>query len=675
MRGMGTAPHATAIPPGEAALDAYEALAPVYDGLTAHHDYERWLGILEGLARRHGHRGRRLFDVACGTGKSFLPLARRGYQVEACDISPSMIRLARAKSKRLDVRLRVADMRTLPTVSPRCDLVTCLDDAVNYLLAPRELVAGLRGMRRNLRPGGTLIFDGNTLSSYRSVFCSGAAWSAEENTYVSRGEPQLVAEGALFATTLEAWRGQAGTGTLLASSRHVQRHYGPADFRAALAEAGLDCAAIYGSEADGTPAERPDEERHVKTIVVARRPLDRETQRREVRRSAQDREDRPADRAGSDLPEGRVSVADSSSRAATAREERPRLKETVERFPASDGTLYLLRPGRPDLALPELSADQQALLAALDGRHSPAELADLSPDLAADEVDATLAQLAELGLLEDGASDSNWLGPAQIERYDRQLAYFGELVPAGAARAACQARLTEASVVVIGLGGLGSWTAWALAAAGVGCIAGVDGDVVEPSNLNRQILYREADVGRPKAAAAARALGAFNSDIELRAVGRRLESEADVAATVAGADFVVEAADRPPHLLGRWINSACAEAGVPHVSASQFPPTIRVGPTVTPGRPGCLACLEEQARREHPLFDELAAWRRETANAAATFAPACALVGGMVAADVVHAITGLSEPATRGAALVVDIRTFEVTREPVQPREGCEVCG
>ena len=70
-------------------------------------------------------------------------------------------------------------------------------------------------------------------------------------------------------------------------------------------------------------------------------------------------------------------------------------------------------------------------------------------------------------------------------------------------------------MVVIGLGGLGAWALWALAAAGVGDLVGVDGDVVELSNLNRQTLYHERDLGQPKALAAARTLAAFNSAISL----------------------------------------------------------------------------------------------------------------------------------------------------------------
>src|ERR671937_3292070 len=82
---------------GSPALEAYERLAPVYDLLTAGYDHPTWLGELELLARAHGLSGRRLLDLACGTGKSFLPMLARGYSVSACDISPAMVEIAREK--------------------------------------------------------------------------------------------------------------------------------------------------------------------------------------------------------------------------------------------------------------------------------------------------------------------------------------------------------------------------------------------------------------------------------------------------------------------------------------------------------------------------------------------------------------------------------------------------
>ncbi|MET0973945.1 MAG: ThiF family adenylyltransferase, partial [Thermoleophilaceae bacterium] len=160
--------------------------------------------------------------------------------------------------------------------------------------------------------------------------------------------------------------------------------------------------------------------------------------------------------------------------------------------------------------------------------------------------------------------DDDLLGETTVRRYDRQLRYFGDLAPATVARGDYQRRLAAARVVVLGLGGLGGWTAYALACSGIGTLVAVDGDVVEWSNMNRQILYRETDVGAGKAEAAARALRAFNSDIVVEPITRMLRSQADIEAVVAGADFVVDAADTPVHEIERWVNAACFAQRVPY---------------------------------------------------------------------------------------------------------------
>src|ERR1700751_303480 len=123
---------------------AYEAIAPVYDDFTAHHHYPEWIGMLLELGEAHGLRGTTALDVACGSGKSFMPLLKRGWTVTASDISPSMVELARIKAGDR-ARIDVADMRELP-VRGSFDLVCCLDDAVNYLVSAAELEQAFRGM-------------------------------------------------------------------------------------------------------------------------------------------------------------------------------------------------------------------------------------------------------------------------------------------------------------------------------------------------------------------------------------------------------------------------------------------------------------------------------------------------------------------------------------------------
>src|SRR5918994_6255313 len=88
---------------------AYDAFAPFYDAFTAQSDYEKWCDEVIELAVRNGLRGRRLLDLACGTGSSFLPFLRRGFDVTGCDASRAM--LAEAARKAPEARLIHADIR------------------------------------------------------------------------------------------------------------------------------------------------------------------------------------------------------------------------------------------------------------------------------------------------------------------------------------------------------------------------------------------------------------------------------------------------------------------------------------------------------------------------------------------------------------------------------------
>ena len=261
-------------------------------------------------------------------------------------------------------------------------------------------------------------------------------------------------------------------------------------------------------------------------------------------------------------------------------------------------------------------------------------------------------------------------------RYDRQLAYFAELAPPGCHRERLQARLARAQVTVLGLGGLGCWTATALASAGIGRLVVVDGDVVETSNLNRQMLYTPADVGLGKAETGARALRAFNPSIDIVAVSRRLEGEEHVMEVARGSDVIVELADWPVGKLSRWAAAGAVELRIPHLQASQDPPIVRVGPMFIPGATGCAECQALAQRRRHSLYDELIAYRSGRTEETSTFGPACAIVGGVLANEVVNLLLGLDSPATAGRAATVDLRTLEWSWEEVIVGDPeCPVCG
>lgn len=245
---------------GDWAQRTYEAMAPVYDAFTGHYESEVWIADLVKLLEHHGLTGKRLLDVGCGTGTSFLPMLAQGWEVTGCDISPAMLALAREKAGEA-VQLAVADMLDLPQFG-EFDLVWALDDAINYLLSPEELEKALAGMRANLAPTGLLLFDVNELQAYRTFFAETSVVERDGRRLIWRGLASADAPpGSICESQMEVAPGEVLT--------HRQRHFPEAEVRAALAGAGLECLDVYGHGLDGIPTQ-PLEPTHTKAIYIAR---------------------------------------------------------------------------------------------------------------------------------------------------------------------------------------------------------------------------------------------------------------------------------------------------------------------------------------------------------------------------------------------------------------------
>ena len=335
------------------------------------------------------------------------------------------------------------------------------------------------------------------------------------------------------------------------------------------------------------------------------------------------------------------------------------------------GDLYLLRPSAGnDIRIENPDEGTRQLLAALDGTRTRVELDERFGE---GKVDEAITQLQELGLAED-AADDDLIDPQTFARFDRQLRYFSD-VATDQTPSECQNRLESARIAVLGVGGLGGWSALTLACSGVGEMLLVDFDRVELSNLNRQVLFGEADLGQPKASIAAERLAAFNSSLKIEVREERLGSEAAVGSAIEGYDLVINAVDWPAHDIELWVNSACFAGDIPYIAMSHYPPIARVGPLYVPGQTGCYSCQEIAYKRSYPLYDLAVEQQRAKPSPAATLGAACALISGQVALDVMHHLTGLAEPSTLGVSHLYDLRTMEAKRDPVTPEADCPVCG
>ncbi len=224
-----------------------------------------------------------------------------------------------------------------------------------------------------------------------------------------------------------------------------------------------------------------------------------------------------------------------------------------------------------------------------------------------------------------------------------------------------QTAIIAAHALIVGAGGLGSPAALYLASAGVGHITLVDGDSVDLTNLQRQILHTQARLGQSKAVSGQSALAQMNSDVTVHALSERVAGER-LHELVARADVVLDCCD---NFATRYaVNRACVASRVPLVSgaAIRFSGQLSVFDTRRENSP-CYHCL-------FPASDELEETRCAVMG---VFAPLTGIIGSMQAAEALKVLTGAGEPAV-GRLLLVDALTMEWRSVRFGRDHDCAVC-
>jgi adenylyltransferase/sulfurtransferase len=248
------------------------------------------------------------------------------------------------------------------------------------------------------------------------------------------------------------------------------------------------------------------------------------------------------------------------------------------------------------------------------------------------------------------------LSDHQLDRYARHIV-LRDIGGAG------QTKLLESHVLLIGAGGIGCPAIQYLAAAGVGAISVIDHDTVSLSNLQRQVLYGEAQIGEPKVDAARRAVSQLNPDVKFIAINEKLTAQHD-AAFLFGVDIVIDGSDNFATRL--MVNDLCLAARVPLVSAAigQFHGQISTFNGWQDDAP-CYRCFVGDAHDPDDCDD---------CATQGVLGAMCGMMGSFAAMEAIRHLTGFGDDAT-GKLHIFDglrpaMRTIKLPKDP-----DCSSCG
>ncbi|HEY5833450.1 HesA/MoeB/ThiF family protein [Streptomyces sp.] len=362
---------------------------------------------------------------------------------------------------------------------------------------------------------------------------------------------------------------------------------------------------------------------------------------------------------------------------------RPRIKAVFPPIPAGDGRI---RIGSGFGVACELQDDAQGhtwhLLGLLDGTRTHDQLVAamkaFDPAVQPHEVQDAVDALADAGFIEDADASGpvDRFSTGELERYRRNLEFYGYFHRPPLTSADFQLRLKQARVTVLGLGGLGTHAAMSLAAIGVGDMLLVDHDEVELANLNRQLLYTDGDIGRPKVEAAAERIAQVNPHVRVTAQRSAVNGPEDAQRYMADRDLMICAADRPRVLLYRWLNTAALATGTPWIRGANDGLTVNMFLHI-PHRTACYTCVEREAERTQPEYEPMQRYVMEaigdrTVNPCT--APVAGMIGHLTALETVKYLTGIAEPAIAGRKLTLDLLHMDTAVAELKRIPDCPDC-
>ena len=358
---------------------------------------------------------------------------------------------------------------------------------------------------------------------------------------------------------------------------------------------------------------------------------------------------------------------------------KPKLKSIVE-YCRIEGKIYFFNQPGTAIEMEDPSGFIELVCKCMDGKLTFNQIQNSLSTTHPYEclyLESLLGALDDEYLLEDVVSNyPSRMNDHELERWSRNIEFFGSHCKANNNKFSFQEKLTSTKVVIFGLGGVGSNVLYQLSALGINNITAVDFDIISLSNLNRQIIYHETDIGQFKTDIAKNRISEFYKNSKLNFITKKISSSVEIENIIVNHDFVIVAIDDPRDKIIDWFNVACINQNIPFLCGSLDSKLVMCY-TIIPQKTGCVECWKISQNSTNLKFHNIIQQPNFINSKSPNIAimPLISILTGLMTNEFLKIITGIGEPQSLGQLYTFNFITSNISiSEQWKINPSCPVC-
>lgn len=353
---------------------------------------------------------------------------------------------------------------------------------------------------------------------------------------------------------------------------------------------------------------------------------------------------------------------------------KPKLSSTISVVKISDSILEFFKTCTREQVYIKVQNDQILEIAShLDGSKTIEELSKLY-NIKPSDFEKLMDFLMKKGILDNADPKEDF---SEYEKYRRVIHFLSEHSTSHNNLVEMWDNITNATVLIVGLGAVGSWVACNLAESGVKNFILMDADVVDITNLHRQFSYTEDDLGKYKTDVLETRLQAYDKNIKVVKLNSFIDENSLNQLNEYNIDLMINCADKPNvDTTSLWIGEYGMKRDIPHIIGGGYNLHLSlIGQTIIPGKCACVMCFQKQLEEENKIDSSKVKKLMVQNRKVGSFAPMCSMIASMIGMEAIKVLSKNIIPANINRRGEFDIYSMDIQYKKYERRDDCEWCG